>query len=137
SGPAARRQSGPAAGPPRPTARLLHGDAATIHWRIDPDGVAAALDFGDAGVGDPVWDLVALTYWDDARLPAVLDGYAADPALRQRLTRWYEPYRAIRHLQALEWLLAHGYDASFTISELTRNHAPVQGLTRSSPRTGG
>ncbi|MGH3731633.1 MAG: phosphotransferase enzyme family protein [Micromonosporaceae bacterium] len=103
-----------------PPIRLLHGDSSTIHWRIGPDGTAAAIDFGDHCVGDPLWDLVVLTHWDDARLPAVLEGYAAGPATRRRLDRLYEPYRVVRHLLAIEWLLDHGYDPAPTVDELAR-----------------
>lgn len=103
-----------------PPKRLLHGDSASIHWRIGHDGVAAMLDFGDACVGDPVWDLVVLTHWDEGRLAAVLDGYRADPALRARVDRLFEPYRVARHLLAVDWLLDHGYDAHATLRELTR-----------------
>jgi aminoglycoside phosphotransferase (APT) family kinase protein len=99
---------------------LLHGDSASIHWRIRSDGTAAMLDLGDACVGDPVWDLVVLTHWDEARLPAVLDGYRADDALRARVGRLYEPYRVVRHLLAVEWLVDHGYDPAPTLRELRR-----------------
>ncbi len=99
---------------------LLHGDSASIHWRIDSDGTAAMLDLGDACVGDPVWDLVVLTHWDEARLPAVLDGYRADEPLRARVGRLYEPYRVVRHLLAVDWLVDHGYDPGPTLRELAR-----------------
>ncbi len=99
---------------------LLHGDSASIHWRIGGDGAAGMLDFGDAGVGDPVWDLVVLTHWDEARLPAVLDGYRADSPLRARVRRLYEPYRVVRHLLAVDWLVDHGYDPAATLRELSR-----------------
>jgi aminoglycoside phosphotransferase (APT) family kinase protein len=99
---------------------LLHGDSASIHWRIDGDGSAGMLDLGDACVGDPVWDLVVLTHWDEARLPAVLDGYRADDLLRARVRRRYEPYRVVRHLLAVDWLIEHGYDPAATVRELGR-----------------
>lgn len=103
-----------------PPASLVHGDSASIHWRIGSDGTAGMLDLGDACVGDPVWDLVVLTHWDEARLPAVLDGYRADATLRARVGRLYEPYRVIRHLLAVDWLVDHGYDPAATLRELSR-----------------
>jgi Ser/Thr protein kinase RdoA (MazF antagonist) len=103
-----------------PPGRLLHGDCMSIHWRIRADGVAGVLDFGDACVGDPVWDLVVLTHWDETRLPAVLHGYRAGPRLRARVRRLFAPYRVTRHLLAVDWLLEHGYDPAPTIRELTR-----------------
>lgn len=110
---------------------LLHGDSASIHWRIGSDGSAGMLDLGDACVGDPVWDLVVLTHWDEARLPAVLDGYRADDPLRARVGRRYEPYRVVRHLLAVDWLIDHGYDPAATLRELGRIAArPTEVATR-------
>jgi Ser/Thr protein kinase RdoA (MazF antagonist) len=109
--------SGPTDVPPT---CLLHGDSTSIHWRIRDDGSAGMLDLGDAGVGDPVWDLVVLTHWDAARLPAVLDGYGADHSLRVRVDRLFQPYQVVRHLLAVDWLLDHGYDPAATIRELDR-----------------
>ncbi|MGH3648234.1 MAG: phosphotransferase, partial [Micromonosporaceae bacterium] len=80
----------------------------------------AAIDFGDGGLGDPVWDLVVLTHWDAERLPAVLAGYRPDPATRDRLRQLYRPYQISRHLLAVEWLTDHGYDPAPTLDELTR-----------------
>ncbi|MQA27202.1 MAG: phosphotransferase [Micromonosporaceae bacterium] len=109
------------AGQPTPPMRLLHGDADSFHWRCDPATRAVtAIDLGDAGVGDPAWDLVVLTHWNDTRLPAVLDGYGADAATRARLGQLYEPYRTLRHLAAINWLVDHGYDPTPTVEELTR-----------------
>lgn len=127
---------------PEPPARLLHGDSSTIHWRLPPEGHgrrqpatgAAALDFGDGGLGDPLWDLVVLTHWDADRLPAVLDGYRPDTATRRRLDRLYEPYRVARHLLAVDWLVDHGYDPTPTLDELTRIAGTIG---RGSARTGG
>ncbi|MGH3749207.1 MAG: phosphotransferase, partial [Micromonosporaceae bacterium] len=103
-----------------PVLRLLHGDSSTIHWRVNRPGGVAAIDLGDSCVGDPLWDLVTLTHWDDARLPVVLDGYGADPQLRNRAEALYEPYRVSRHLLAIDWLCDHGFDPMPTVKELTR-----------------
>ena len=100
--------------------RLLHGDCGTWHWRVRPDGTAAMIDFGEAGTGDPLWDIAVLVHWDPHRLPAVLDGYGADSALRQRARRLLLPYRITRHLRGLTWLVDHGYDPAATVAELVR-----------------
>jgi len=112
-----------------PALRLLHGDCAPYHWLLNGDAVTAVLDFGDAGLGDPVWDLVVLTHWDEQRLPAVLDGYRASTALRAHVTETSDGYRIIRHLAARSWLVEHGFDAAPTLVELVR-------LARTDPRSG-
>jgi Ser/Thr protein kinase RdoA (MazF antagonist) len=103
-----------------PDLRVLHGDCAAYHWLLDAGSVTAAVDFGDAGLGDPVWDLVVLTHWDEHRLPAVLDGYGASAAFRARVAGAHDGYRIIRHLAARSWLVEHGVDPAPTIAELVR-----------------
>ena len=112
-----------------PALRLLHGDCAPYHWLLNGDAVTAALDFGDAGAGDPAWDLVVLTHWDEQRLPAVLDGYRASTALRAHLAETFDGYRIVRHLAARSWLVEHGFDPAPTVAELVR-------LARTDPRSG-
>lgn len=110
---------------PDPELRVLHGDCTTYHWLLDAGSVTAALDFGDAGLGDPVWDLVVLTHWDEHRLPAVLNGYGASAAFRAQAAATYGGYRIIRHLAARSWLVEHGFDPAPTIAELVRLAGPV------------
>lgn len=108
-----------------PELRVLHGDCAAYHWLLDAGSVTAAIDFGDAGLGDPAWDLVVLTHWDEHRLPAVLDGYGASAAFRERVAGNYNGYRILRHLAARSWLVEHGFDPAPTIAELVRLAGPV------------
>jgi hypothetical protein len=67
-----------------------------------------------------VQDLAVLTLWDHDRLPAVLDGYGADEALRARVADAAPAYRALRHLAAVAWLLDHDIDPEPTYVELGR-----------------
>jgi len=103
-----------------PELRVLHGDCTPYHWLLDAGSVTAAVDFGDAGLGDPAWDLVVLTHWHEHRLPAVLDGYDAAVGLRAHLAGTYDGYRIIRHLAARSWRVGHGVDPAPTIAELVR-----------------
>jgi aminoglycoside phosphotransferase (APT) family kinase protein len=104
----------------QPADRLLHGDCGPYHWLLREDTVAAVVDFGDSGRGDPAWDLAVLVLWDCDRLPAVLDGYGADQAMRTHLDAVLRPYTVIRHLLAIPWLVEHDEDPTPTVVELRR-----------------
>ncbi|HEX6447371.1 MAG TPA: aminoglycoside phosphotransferase family protein [Streptosporangiales bacterium] len=103
---------------PPPT--LLHGDCGPYHWLLRDETVVAALDFGDAGLGDPAFDLATLTLWDRDRLGVVLAGYGAEPAFAAHTRELQLPYHVIRHLAAADWLVDHGFDATPTVVELER-----------------
>lgn len=103
---------------PAPT--LLHGDCGPYHWLLRDGEVVAALDFGDAGLGDPMYDLATLTLWDRDRLPVVLAGYGADGAFTAYAEELQLPYHVIRHLAAVDWLVDHGFDPTPTVRELER-----------------
>jgi aminoglycoside phosphotransferase (APT) family kinase protein len=103
-----------------PAICLLHGDCGPYHWLLSEGTVAAVVDFGDTGRGDPVWDLAVLTLWDRQHLPSVLDGYRADAALRRRVEALHLPYTVLRHLLAISWLVEHGIDPTPTVTELNR-----------------
>jgi aminoglycoside phosphotransferase (APT) family kinase protein len=103
-----------------PADRLLHGDCGPYHWLLRDETVAAVVDFGDSGRGDPAWDLAVLVLWDAGRLPAVLDGYEADGAMRAHLSDLLRPYTIVRHLLAIPWLVEHDEDPTPTVTELQR-----------------
>jgi Ser/Thr protein kinase RdoA (MazF antagonist) len=98
----------------------LHGDCVPIHVRLDGDDrVVGLLDLGDACRGDPAWDLAVLTMRSPERLPAVLDGYGADPDLRAWTTRAWPVYRALRLVAEVGWLADHGFVPAEGIREAT------------------
>jgi aminoglycoside phosphotransferase (APT) family kinase protein len=108
-----------------PADRLLHGDCGPYHWLLREDAatevdVAAVVDFGDSGRGDPAWDLAVLVLWDSDRLPAVLDAYGPDEAMRSHLEALLRPYTVLRHLLAIPWLVDHDEDPTPTVTELLR-----------------
>ena len=89
----------------RPCALIL-SDCQTEHVLIDPatQRVQALLDFVDVQPGDPLIDIAVLTLWDDDLTPLVLrgDGVDADDGLDL-----LSSYRLLRHLAALNWLVAN------------------------------
>jgi aminoglycoside phosphotransferase (APT) family kinase protein len=98
----------------------LHGDCVPIHVRLnDDDEVVGLLDLGDACRGDPAWDLAVLTIRSPERLPAVLDGYRADPELRAWVERSWPVYRALRLITEVGWLADHDFDPAEAIREAT------------------
>jgi Ser/Thr protein kinase RdoA (MazF antagonist) len=107
-------------GPAEPPIVTLHGDCVPVHVRLDGDDrVVGLLDLGDACRGDAAWDLAVLTMRSPERLPAVLDGYGADPELRAWTTRAWPVYRALRLVAEVGWLADHGFDPGEGIREAT------------------
>jgi aminoglycoside phosphotransferase (APT) family kinase protein len=59
--------------------RLLHGDLEGGHILVADDRYRGIIDFDQAQVGDPRWDLARVPLWDgDVALDALLDGYGRD-----------------------------------------------------------
>jgi aminoglycoside phosphotransferase len=59
--------------------RLLHGDMEGGHILVADGQYQGIIDFDQAQVGDPRWDLARVPLWDgDVALDAVLDGYGRD-----------------------------------------------------------
>jgi Ser/Thr protein kinase RdoA (MazF antagonist) len=107
-------------GPAEPRTVTLHGDCVPIHVRLDGnDRVIGLLDLGDACSGDPAWDLAVLTMRSPERLPAVLDGYGADPDLRAWTALAWAVYRALRLVAEVGWLADHGFDPAEAVREAT------------------
>jgi Ser/Thr protein kinase RdoA (MazF antagonist) len=114
---------------PEPARTFIHGDAQPDHVFIDGvasgDLKAGVIDFGDAGSGDPAWDLMVLTLDHPERLDAVLSGYRADRRLREGLGAVGKAYRLLRHVGAANWLLAHGYDPAESVQSALNLMAEV------------
>jgi aminoglycoside phosphotransferase len=60
--------------------RLLHGDLEGGHIFVTTDRhYQGLIDFSQAQIGDPLWDIARVRLWDgDAALDALLDGYGHD-----------------------------------------------------------
>jgi Ser/Thr protein kinase RdoA (MazF antagonist) len=108
------------AGPAESGIVTLHGDCVPIHVRLDDnDEVLGLLDLGDTCRGDPAWDLAVLTMRSPERLPAVLDGYGADPDVRAWTAHAWPVYRALRLVAEVGWLADHGFDPAAAVDEAT------------------
>ena len=55
---------------------LCHGDLKVAHILIDADRLAGVIDWGDAVVGDPLWEIARFAHRADAAsLAELLAGY--------------------------------------------------------------
>ncbi|REF36395.1 phosphotransferase family protein [Thermasporomyces composti] len=81
--------------------RLLHGDLEGGHILVSGDEYLGLIDFDQAQVGDPRWDLARVPLWDGvAALDALLDGYGRDtlgPGDRELLLPLYLLAFVIHH----------------------------------------
>jgi Ser/Thr protein kinase RdoA (MazF antagonist) len=86
---------------------LCHGDLKPAHILVDGDRLSGVIDWGDAVVGDPVWDIARFAHRVDVgSVSLVLEGYAPDPATVEQLTRRIPLYAALWML--VDALVAHG-----------------------------
>lgn len=98
-----------------PIAALLHGDLGENHVFVEPDTgeIEMVIDFGEAGAGDFVWDLIEL---HRPLVATVLDGYGVTPEDRAQIEHqvviyallkavpWAAKWHARGETQVLEWL---------------------------------
>ena len=100
-----------------PRRTVLHGDLQPEHVLCLPGKQEVALlDWGDAGTGDPLWDLAVLLLDHRHRLPAVLAGYRPDQSTQAHIAEQLDTYRLLRYLGEITWLLARGFDAGASIA---------------------
>ena len=98
-------------------AALVHGDFQAAHVFIDDgDAVSGIIDWGDAGTGDPHYDLAVLTVGHHEFLDDVLSGYGGEVD-RDRI----EGYWSWRRLGSIRWMIEHGFDPSGDIKALNRS----------------
>ncbi len=87
---------------------LRHGDLGGENIRYDPatNRVTGIIDFGSAAMGDPAVDLAALSWYGDAFVAALSNGYPAfaDPGVRSRAAF----YRSTHALQQALWAIRAG-----------------------------
>jgi aminoglycoside phosphotransferase (APT) family kinase protein len=90
--------------------RMLHGDGQADHYLVTPgsDRIAGILDFGDAVLGDPVWDLAILTLGVPEMVSEVRLGYQPDEATERRTQELLVAYQLIRRLGSASWMREHG-----------------------------
>jgi Ser/Thr protein kinase RdoA (MazF antagonist) len=93
-----------------PELRLLHGDCQADHYlvMVGSSRIAGVLDFGDAVLGDPVWDLAILTLDEPDMLGEILRGYHPDASTERRTKGLLGAYQLIRRLGSARWMREHG-----------------------------
>lgn len=82
---------------------LLHGDLQAAHVFVDGDEVVGVIDWADACLGDPMFDVAVLTGMHLHRLDDVLFGYG--DADIDAVRGWW----SLRRLGELRWMVEHGY----------------------------
>jgi len=84
---------------------LLHGDFTLEHIWIDDlnNSISSVIDFGDAVIGDPVWDFVSYDWENIEVFQCILRGY--DPLFTLYKTFWSRLvlYRIIYTMSILVW----------------------------------
>lgn len=93
---------------------FTHGDYQAAHIYVDNGEVVSVIDWGDTGVGDPLYDLATLTVGHGEHLDAVIDGYGSDVDRDVIRGYWY-----LRRLGAVRWMTEHGYDPTGDVHALT------------------
>jgi hypothetical protein len=77
------------------------------HVFVDGDEITGVIDWSEAGPGDAMYDLAALTLGHEERLGDVVAGYGTDVDL-DVIGGWW----SVRSLRAARWLIEHGFDPS-------------------------
>jgi Ser/Thr protein kinase RdoA (MazF antagonist) len=98
------RQVAGAALRPRPPV-FMHGDLQVAHVFVDGDKITGVIDWTEAGQGDALFDLAILTLGHEEHLADVVAGYGTDVDL-DVIRAWW----SLRSLQAIRWLIEHGFD---------------------------
>jgi hypothetical protein len=86
---------------------FTHGDLQVAHVFVDGDKITGVIDWTEAAQGDALHDLAILTLGHQEHLRDVIAGYGTDVDL-DVIRAWW----SLRSLQAVRWLIEHGFDPS-------------------------
>ena len=86
---------------------FTHGDLQVAHVFVDGDEITGVVDWSEACQGDALFDLAILTLGHEEHLGDVVAGYGTDVDL-DLIRAWW----SLRCLQAVRWLVEHGFDPS-------------------------
>ncbi len=115
-----RVEAGLARSQPPTTEAFVHGDFQPAHVLLAADrrSVTSLIDFGDAGRGDPAFDLAVLTAHDPHRLDDVMAGYQPDGRFHSHVAGVIDSYQLLRLLGEVPWLVEHGFDPASPLDTL-------------------
>jgi aminoglycoside phosphotransferase (APT) family kinase protein len=75
---------------------LCHGDLKAAHILVDAGRLAGVIDWGDAVVGDPLWDIARFAHRADrTAVSSLLEGYDPERAMGDELARRLPLYGAL------------------------------------------
>jgi aminoglycoside phosphotransferase (APT) family kinase protein len=86
---------------------FTHGDLQVAHVFVAADEITGVVDWSEASQGDALYDLAILTLGHQEHLGDVVAGYGTDVDL-DVIRAWW----SLRSLQAVRWLIEHGFDPS-------------------------
>src|SRR6185437_1450940 len=92
---------------------FTHGDLQVAHMFVDGDEITGVIDWTEAGPGDALHDLAILTLGHQEHLGDVVAGYGAEVDL-EVIRGWW----SLRCLQAIRWLVEHGFDPATPGAEI-------------------
>ena len=84
---------------------FAHGDLQVSHVFVEGDEITGVIDWTEAGPGDALYDLAILTLGHREHLGDVVAGYGTDVDF-DVIRAWW----SLRSLQAVRWLIEHGFD---------------------------
>jgi aminoglycoside phosphotransferase (APT) family kinase protein len=102
--------------------RFLHGDCQPAHILYSDSKVNAVIDFGDTGLGDPVWDIAVLTLYSASMLTSLLEGYRPDRDMLAHINKTLWLYQAVRLVGEVVWLTGHNLSVEAPLALLTDIH---------------
>lgn len=93
---------------------FTHGDLGCLHVFVDGDRITGVIDWSDAGIGDPLWDVAVLTCGHAEHLDDVERGYGT-VFDRELIAGWW----AVRRLFSIRFRAERGYDITGDVSAMT------------------
>jgi hygromycin-B 7''-O-kinase len=119
----------------RTTTTMLHADLTDENVLLERDGsrwrISAVIDFGDARIGDPLYDLITpgllIARGDRLLLEALLDGYGIEPSMRSAaLRKTLMAYSILHSFNDLTRYTSWGNGSAHSIEELAEIMFPFR-----------
>lgn len=92
---------------------FVHGDLQVDHVFVAGDEITGIIDWSEAGQGDPLYDLAALTLGHQEHLVDVVAGYGTHEDV-EIIRAWW----SLRCLTSIRWLTEHGYGQPENLPEV-------------------